>query len=95
MSKLPNIGIVSLWRGNPGAEDGFGKFEDKGPEIHFDSFEDFFYLSDLMKSAQATSRQIGREDALAALDGYVKGLIFPASSKARMPPPIFSPMGSP
>lgn len=81
MSKLPNIGIVSLWRGNPDAKDGFGKFEDKGREVHFDSFEDFLYLSDLLKSVQATCRQIGREDALAALDGYVKGIIRPASRR--------------
>ena len=82
------MNLISKWRGFSDREDGFGRLEESGHEIHFDSFKDFNYISELLNTSRATGRQAGREDALSALKNYVDGIYQPANSRCRTPPPL-------
>ena len=82
------MNLKEQWRGLEDREDGFGQFENEGPEIHFNCYSDFEYISNLIKSVRSACHQIGREDALAALNNYVRGVYQAANSRSRPPPPL-------
>jgi hypothetical protein len=64
------------WTGSGNSEDlsGYGQFEEGGPEIRFDKFEDYFYIQRLFDIRKGLHHNQGRRDVLNAVRNYVEGM---------------------